>query len=472
MNSGFRFRMLILFGAICVVAALTLWGVERSWMQVNALERHLTKEQLLSFRSADDFQKQLLTLNNSMFRFALKRDAASWAEFEQSSTVLDRWIDVQIAKFNTGRERNILAQLNATYDDYLAAARQLHTNPPPASLATDVLTELAGFEQQAQRLLHLDAQLADAHHDAEAAFLSEANHSLDELRWLLFTGVAILLGMMGALGWLLYRDLVAPLRTRLVEREALLERQEKLATLGTLASGIAHEIRNPLTSIKARLYTLGKHIRDNKAGTSDAAVISDEISRLERIVQDVLRFARPSDPELRVVPADLPLREVQSLMSSSLDPARVQLLLEPGPELLVFIDPSLIKQVLINLVRNAVEAIEQQGAVTLRVRAGRMNLQGKDCPVAILEVADTGKGISPEVGKRLFDPFFTTKEAGTGLGLPIAARIVEKHGGVLQYQTRVGHGTVFGIVLPQVSSPAAKMQPDKVVNSETPKLPH
>jgi signal transduction histidine kinase len=253
----------------------------------------------------------------------------------------------------------------------------------------------------------------------------------------------------------------------LVERETLLERQEKLATLGTLASGIAHEIRNPLTSIKARLYTLGKHIRGNGAGTGDAAVISDEISRLERIVQDVLRFARPSDPELRVVSADVPLREVQSLMSASLDPSRVELRFEPGPELHVSIDPSLIKQVLINLVRNAAEAIEQQGTVTLRVRADRMNLQGSECAVAILEVADTGKGIPPEVGKRLFDPFFTTKEAGTGLGLPIAARIVQKHGGMLQYQTRVGHGTIFGIVLPQASSQAIKMKQNEAANGET-----
>jgi signal transduction histidine kinase len=250
---------------------------------------------------------------------------------------------------------------------------------------------------------------------------------------------------------LLYRDLIAPLRTRLVEREALLERQEKLATLGTLASGIAHEIRNPLTSIKARLYTLNKHIRGNEAGTGDADAIGEEISRLERIVKDVLRFAHPSEPELRVVSASLPLREVQTLMSASLAPSLVQLRFEPGPELNVSIDPSLIKQVLINLVRNATEAIDQQGTVTLRVREGRMNLLGSECAVAILEVADTGKGIPPEVEKRLFDPFFTTKEAGTGLGLSIAARIVEKHGGMLHYETRLGHGTTFGIVLPLAS---------------------
>jgi signal transduction histidine kinase len=111
-------------------------------------------------------------------------------------------------------------------------------------------------------------------------------------------------------------------------------------------------------------------------------------------------------------------------------------------------DAALIKQVLINLVRNAGEAIDGAGTVTLRARRDQVALLGQQRAVAILEVSDTGRGIPPEVEKRLFDPFFTTKEAGTGLGLSIAARVVEKHGGALQYQTQVGRGTTFGIVLP------------------------
>jgi len=105
--------------------------------------------------------------------------------------------------------------------------------------------------------------------------------------------------------------------------------------------------------------------------------------------------------------------------------------------------------VLINLVRNGAEAIEGTGTVTLRARAARAPVAGGDTDAVILEVSDTGKGIPPEVEKRLFDPFFSTKETGTGLGLPIAARIVERHGGTLQYQTRPGHGTTFGVVLPR-----------------------
>jgi len=113
------------------------------------------------------------------------------------------------------------------------------------------------------------------------------------------------------------------------------------------------------------------------------------------------------------------------------------------------VDLAQIKQVLINLVQNAADSLTQGGTVTLRARADRRNLPPGETSVVILEVADTGAGIPPEVEKRLFDPFFTTKETGTGLGLPIAARIVQKHGGALQYQTQVNHGSTFGIVLPQ-----------------------
>jgi two-component system NtrC family sensor kinase len=125
---------------------------------------------------------------------------------------------------------------------------------------------------------------------------------------------------------------------------------------------------------------------------------------------------------------------------------------------------SLIKQVLINLVRNAAEAIGREGTVTLRARDAQMNLNGHFQEVAILEVADTGKGIPPGVEKRLFDPFFSTKEMGTGLGLSIAARIVEKHGGALQYQTQVGRGTTFGIVLPVAASAAGSPRPDELAH--------
>jgi signal transduction histidine kinase len=118
-------------------------------------------------------------------------------------------------------------------------------------------------------------------------------------------------------------------------------------------------------------------------------------------------------------------------------------------------DKEQIKQVMINLVQNAAESIEHSGAVQLRARQGVARRAKDSIPVVTLEVSDTGKGIPPEMESRLFDPFFSTKDGGTGLGLPIAARIIEKHGGYIQYQTQQNRGTTFSIVLPRPTDDAS-----------------
>lgn len=454
LRSYFSVRLILLAGAIGLIAGLSVWAVWDSGRRVDDLQLRLTAAHLASFRLADEFQHRLLTLNNSMLRFTVRREPAIWNEFERASGDLERWIDEQSPQLNTERERELLRQLNVAFDDYVQAARQVRASRPPIAANPEVYPEITEFEGKADRLLALGQQLAEAHGEAREGFLSQANAQLRHLRLLLFSGAAVSLALIAGLGWFVYRDLIAPLRTRLVQSEIVLERQEKLATLGTLAAGIAHEIRNPLTSIKARLYTLDKHIKGNSAGLSDSALIGDEITRLERIVQDVLQFARPSEPRFKVVRADAPLREVHNLMAAALEQSQVRLALDSQTEGLVSMDVALIKQVLVNLVRNAAEAIEQEGTVTLRAHASQAKLNGRVQEVAVLEVTDTGKGIPPEVEKRLFDPFFSTKEAGTGLGLSIAARIVDKHGGALQYQTQVGRGTTFGIVLPIVAGQA------------------
>src|SRR5439155_6393575 len=234
--------------------------------------------------------------------------------------------------------------------------------------------------------------------------------------------------------------------------QALAERHEKLASLGLLAAGVAHEIRNPLTAIKAALFIQQKKFQPGSPDHADAKLVEREILRLERIVNDFLQFARPTEPELATVPADLPLQEVQLFLAPQLEKANIQLVREACAPMWIRVDPAQVKQVLINLVQNAADSIGRDGKITLRARRDRKSLSNGETDVVILEVADTGRGIPPEVEKRLFDPFFTTKDNGTGLGLSIAAGIVQKHGGLLQYQTRVNHGTIFGIVLPQAKA--------------------
>jgi signal transduction histidine kinase len=312
------------------------------------------------------------------------------------------------------------------------------------------LLEFANFEKQSQLLLNLGFELATAHRESMDSFLDSSKKSLGYLRVLLLVSLALLLLSAGGLAAVVYRDLIAPLRIKLVESQALVDRHEKLASLGMLAAGVAHEIRNPLTAIKAWLFIQQKHLRPGSPEHEDAQVIGDEISRLERIVKDVLLFAKPSEPHLVNVSASQILMEIQTLLQPQLEKSHIRLACENSVHARIRADTQQIKQVLINLVQNAAESIGQNGTVTLRARLDTSRLGDRTTDVVILDVCDTGTGISPQVEKRLFDPFFTTKETGTGLGLSIAARIVEKHGGALQYQTQVNRGTTFGIVLPRV----------------------
>lgn len=455
MKSPFGIRLWILIIALVLVAGGTIYGLSSAWQRVQQLEAKLTSSQIERFRLAGQVQRELLSLNTSMLRYALVRDPQQWARFEKASSDLDRWIDDRdpiqnpSSPLSTEDERSVFRDLSRAYDEYLSSARAVHSNAQPALVTSGQLAQLDAFNRQTERMHDLVRRLADAHRTAEGVFLANANASLATLRGVLVASVALLLALVAAIGWVIYRDEIAPLRTKLVRSQTLLEKQEKLATLGTLAAGIAHEIRNPLTSLKARLYTLEKHLQAVPSARKDTDIIGAEISRLERIVQDVLSFARPSDPKLETIVADTLLREVQGLMSPSLESRQVRLVVESAPELLICADSGHLKQVLINLVRNASEAIDGAGTVTLRTRVARAPLGGRETEAVVLEVADTGRGIPPEVEKRLFDPYFSTKETGTGLGLTIAVRIVERHGGLLQYQTRPGHGTTFGVVLPR-----------------------
>lgn len=450
MNAGIRFRLAGLALAMGLMVTLMVWTAHTSWRRIGELQEKLTAVQLESFHLADHFQESILQLNNTLLRYQLRPEVPTWEQFLKGSRELDRWIDEQVPKLNTPREKELLLQLNTAYDGYLAAARQIEDNSQSAPGSGSSLAHFARFEIESERLLHLGYELANAHHESLTLFLAGSNRSLANLRSLLLGALFLLLVFAAGLAVVIYREMIAPLRVKLVESEAQLERQEKLAALGVLAAGVAHEIRNPLTAIKARLFSLEKLLDPLGPANSHRGVIDREINRLDRIVKDFLQFARPSDPKLISVWAEPALREVQSLLGPHLEKNQIQLALEPAPAARVCIDPEQIKQVLINLVQNAADSIGQQGTITLRLRRDLANLGGRNATVAVLEVVDTGKGITPEVEKRLFDPFFSTKEGGTGLGLAIAARIVEKHGGLLRYQTQVNRGTIFGIVLPLV----------------------
>jgi len=450
MRGGIKYRLVAFILAIAGIFFLIVWAAHSSWRRGGELAEKLSAVQLKSFQIADHLQRTIWELNNAILRYGVYQDSGDWAHFETASANLDHWIDDQRPSLSTDEEKRILDLINTNYDYYVTAAGQIWTNLHASVPRSAQLNEFADFENQSQRLLNLGSKLAKAHLESMDSFLASSKTTLGYLRVVLLTSLTLLLLAGAGLAVMVYGELIAPLQVKLVESQALVERHEKLASLGMLAAGVAHEIRNPLTAIKAWLFIQQKHLQPGTPEATDAEVIANEVSRLEKLVNDVLLFARPSDPRLTTVAAGEPLRQVLSLLQPQLVKANIRLrLAEDSVAAQVRIDPQQIRQVLINLIQNAADSIGEDGEITLGTRLDTKRLAERTTDVVILEVTDTGKGIPPEVQKRLFDPFFTTKEGGTGLGLAIAARIVEKHGGALQYQTQVNHGTTFGIVLPR-----------------------
>jgi signal transduction histidine kinase len=448
MKPGIILRLIIFVSMIALLVALIGWIALASWRRTGDLHELLSTKQYESFLIADRIQQTTLGLNNLMLRYAADRDDADWVTFSKKSRDFGLWLEQQQPLLSSQTERLVLSYINNAFTNYLAAAAAINIKLYGASQSKTRVVEFTDLEKQSKTILDLGIQLSQAHQRSLDSVQAQSIHSLNFLRIELLGSLVILVVAGFWLAVIVYREMLTPLRVQLVESRQLAEQQEKLASLGMLAAGVAHEIRNPLTSIKAWLYLQQKRLSPGTPEYSDAQVISGEISRLERIVKDFLQFARPTEPQFAVVPARRPLEEVQTLLQPGLEKSGIKLIIEEAVAANIRIDPQQIKQVLINLAQNAADSIRSNGTITLRAVADEKRIADHPLKVVILEVSDTGEGISEEAQKRLFDPFFTTKDTGTGLGLPIAARIVEKHGGALQYQNLAEHGATFGIILP------------------------
>jgi len=443
-----KLRLAAFVAFLVAGVALLAWIDSDTWRQVGRLEQEFATIKAESYYVGVHLRTKLRQLNDAQLAYLLHANTAERDRFRREAGELQGWFASREARFSTLKEGEFFNAAKRAFERYRADSLKLLEENRPDGRAEEFGISYERVHGSSQQVLAQCDRLIEVQRQAFDSFLIASQETLVSLERLLKLSFGILVALVVALAALVYRWLVAPLRTQLSESHAEIQRQEKLASLGVLAAGVAHEIRNPLTAIKFRLFSLKKSLPREFAEQEDAAVIGNELNRLERIVKDFLQFARPSEPVLAGVPADRLLQEVCDLLKSEFEKAAIQLRVEPGEPVWVQADSQQIKQVLINLVQNAADSIGRQGVITLRARRDIAALNGRPAPVGVLEVQDTGKGIPPDVRERLFDPFFTTKEGGSGLGLPIAARIVEKHDGDLRYQTHPGRGTTFSIVLP------------------------
>ena len=233
---------------------------------------------------------------------------------------------------------------------------------------------------------------------------------------------------------------LARMNKSLSEARSKLILSEKMAAVGSVAARITHEIRNPLTTIGGFARRILKEAPEGTKVRRNAAIIVEEVNRLETLLQGILDFSRPS--QVRPVPLDLGsvAEEVKDTFScQSRDGVQMEVLDRTRGEK-AFADPAHVRQILINLLKNAFEAVEKEGRIQVLLR--------KEGNWLCLSVKDDGPGIPEEARHRLFEPFYTTKIAGTGLGLPITRTLVEANKGKIQVESRPGQGTTFKVLLP------------------------
>ena len=242
-----------------------------------------------------------------------------------------------------------------------------------------------------------------------------------------------------------FNDMVAQLRSTREEIQQLhrtqMTRAEHLATLGELAAGLAHEIRNPLAGIAGVMEIVGRELPESSPSREVLKEVQQEVLQIKRILSDLLDYARPREPEFRA-------GDLNEIAERAIGLARQQTLTRPiefefaRAEGLAPVehDATQIQQVLLNLLLNSIQAIKDSGKIRVQV--------GSDDNMATVTISDTGYGISPENLSKVFRPFFTTKGQGTGLGLSLARGIVEAHGGHIEVTSELGKGSCFKVWLP------------------------
>ena len=436
--------------AIVVAAtfAALIWTGWLAWGTADQIATRLSEEKLQDLRLGDTFAADLHELRSHFRRYEANRNEDHWRRFGHALARLEASLENQLLTAISQGEKHAIRNLKMNLSEYASASKHAHDliqgGTPREQLASDIINL---GDQASEMAADIRSLLAARQFALERSM--EAARA--RLKWLvrLVAGTLVVTVMLAAaLAVLVWKGLVNPLKRRLSASEDLARRSERLASLGILAAGVAHEIRNPLTAIKARLYLQQRRLPPDAPAIEDARMIDGEINRLEEIVRSVLDFAKPSNPTPVTINPVRTLDHVRTLLAPECERHGTKIDVNGSLELRIRADATQFQQVVLNLARNAVDAAGDDGRVHLRVRKALRSFGGIAVPSAFIEVEDSGPGLTEEARARIFDPFFTTKSKGTGLGLAISARIVESNGGALEFASHPSQGTTFRVVFP------------------------
>lgn len=431
----FSHRIILGFTAMAALSVLVGYFALITTKSVQRVSRAIMKENVASLKAAEELELALLSQKGLVSSYFLDNDD-SWLEtLEDRKRDFDVWFRKAREVAIMENEKLILRDISRiylVYDRQRNHAIRLYQAGNISGAKNVLLSDMkASIDKLYQRCE--DLILANETLIAQAEQASQGN--VTRMTAIIWITIFVTLFLGGLLGFFVSRKF-----------NEQLVRTAKLASLGQIAANIAHEIRNPLTSIKMRLYTLDEELRNKSSAKDDLAVIQEEISRLGKTVQNFLDFSRLPEPALRGCGMGGIIEGTLNLVCAKAKSQGINIQTKIDAALAeIKADTEQMRQVFLNIILNAMEAMPGGGLLDVSV-AGVENKKG----VRAVEVTikDSGCGIPSEMIKKVSEPFFTTKPEGTGLGLFIASRIIERHKGSLVISSRQGNGTSVSVRLP------------------------
>lgn len=475
-----RTRIFLILAALLLTTLVgglvTMWHTEAT----DSLFTALIDKNLTSFQAAEELENSLLIQKGYLTYFFLDGDPEWLRKLEAYNQEFQKWLNKARQSAYTPAMQEIIDQIESHYRLYLRQREQ-------------VINLYAGGHRQEgyERHQELRKQFAAIYSLCERYKVIH-EYTIDRIRHesrsrarfinsLALGAMFNVVGLGVLLVYILIKQILGPIRqlaletgpaggaapdeikalsrrvhslienvdlaqSQLEKSQEYLLQSEKMALVGKLAAGVAHSIRNPLTSVKMRLFSMGRHLELSPTQKEDLEVIAEEIRHIDNIVRSFLEFSRPPKLKMQKISLSDVVDSALTLLSHRLESYGVTVEVKRTqrlPELAG--DPEQLKEVLVNLILNSCEAMVDGGRVTIQEGKGQVAPLGR---VAFLKYSDNGPGVPASIRDKIFQPFFSTKEEGTGLGLSIASRIIQEHGGFIELTSREGEGATFIITLP------------------------
>jgi len=477
-------RVRIYLILVALVMITMTGGMVTVWYtyQMEHLLTSITEKDLAAFQTAEALEIALANQKGFVSYYFIEGDPEWLRQLGEFRQIFKERLNDALQLAETERERNALFRIKAEYARYIA-----------------VKDRVIGFYKEGRReagtLLHRQARdlffavlercekYKDIHEERIMQAKSDSQDQAARLRIIAATAVLLSLMLAVLLAFVLGYQILGPVRRLTAEagrkgdtdavgdevkalsrsvrgliqdvdqtqseleksRESLLQ-AEKMALVGKLAAGMAHSIRNPFTSVKMRLFSLNRSLEFTDTQKEDFDVISEEIRRIDTIVQNFLEFSRPPKLKLQPLSPSVIVDQTIQLLKHRLKAYDVSVTIERGQNLPeIDADPEQLKEVFVNLIINACEAMDRGGSIVIREQDTMNPSNGR---MAVVRVMDGGPGIAESIRQKVLQPFFTTKEEGTGLGLSIVDRIIKEHRGSMDIESNENGGTTFIISLP------------------------